>query len=390
MFSTSGKTKQAEEIDISLDKLQFSVPSIYIIGEENHYSEENLLFKEGLIDLVRSKKNKFYLGLEGQTFPDNFNDSIEINACGIQNKIITFYVDCIKYYICMNPESNHSEDTNSKIKNHVMTGFLRLCQYIPRFFSLGHDQHIILQSIFIKLCSCDRTCNNFFLNMPGEELLSHFDSMKTDWYIQYWIEEYSNYILDDMDQFSHVLKALSLALREYILNSMPHFKDHKALANETISRVFSGKHRFEENAETTELMLLFLVDLKNHDWIKNMLVINSYASSKGMPVVYVVGNGHVQGLKTYFGNRHGDFKIKYLSAQDIGYSPLYFMEDMNNKVSPGLSSKMQEKTHEARLKLFSPVTEQHSDSMGCQNLDSPQKDPKNKPGGPHFRRPGLG
>lgn len=390
MFSGSIKAKQAEEKDVSIDDLKCSMPSIYIIGETNHFSEENLLFKEGLMELVMSGKNSFYLGLEGRPFPDNLNDMKEINACGIQNKIITFFVDCIKCYIWMNPENPHSEVMDSNVKNHVMTNFLTLCQYVPRFFSLGHDQDNILQSIFMKLCSRDSICANFFLNMPGEELLSHHDSMKDDWYIQTWIEEHNSYILDDMDRFSHVLKGMSLALREYILNSMTHLKDHKALSEETISRVFSEKHRFEENAETTELMLLFLLDLKNYDWIKNMLVINSYALSKGMSIVYVVGNDHVQGLKAYFGDRHGDFKIKYLSTQDINYSPIYFMEDMDSKNSPELSPKIKEKTDETRLKLFSPVTEQYSGSTERQNLDSPQKDPKNTPGGPHFRRAGLG
>lgn len=388
MFGGSIKIKQAEEKEISADNLKFSMPSIYIIGETDHFSEENLIFKERLIELVKSKKNTFYLGLEGETFPDNLNEMKEINACGIQNKIVTFYTDCIKYYIYMNPERPHSELTNSKINNNVMMEFLRLCQYIPRFFSLGHDQNTILQNIFSVLHSRDTICADFFLKMPGEELLSHFDSMKDDWYIETWIEEHSSYILDNMDRFSHVLKALSLALREYILDSMPHFKDHRALSEETIAKIFSGKHRFEENAETTELMLLFILDLKNHDWIKNMLVINSYALSKEMSVVYVVGNDHIQGLKTYFGDRHRDFKIKYLSTHDIGYSPTYFMEGRDDKVSPEFSLKMKEKTHEG-LKLFSPVTEQHSSSIGRQNLDSPQKDPKNKPG-PHFRRPGLG
>jgi uncharacterized protein YbaP (TraB family) len=39
---------------------------------------------------------------------------------------------------------------------------------------------------------------------------------------------------------------------------------------------------------------------------------------------------------------------------------------------------------------ISPVIEQHSESKRCQNLDSTQKDPKNIPSDPHFRRPGLG
>jgi len=53
-------------------------------------------------------------------------------------------------------------------------------------------------------------------------------------------------------------------------------------------------------------------------------------------------------------------------------------------------AKQEDKALEARLKLFSPATIEHLESKESQNIDLPQKNPKNKPGGPHFRRSGLG
>lgn len=314
-------------------------PAIYIVGEDNHYSKKNSLFKNKLWNLVIEGKNNFFLGLEGTYFPDNFDDVKPHNFSGIQNKVVSYYADCVQIYISMNPENPHSKTMKPKIDRYVILAFLRLCQFVPRFISYNHDKDNNMRTILGRLYYQNENCRNFFDAMPGRELLSHSDSMKVEWYVLEWFSEHRNYILDKISSFSNVLQEITLALADNIRHNMPELANHVALSKETLSQVFSNKHAFKENAETTPLMELFLIDLKNQAWKKNMLRINSYAIAKGLPVIYVVGDSHMEGLERCLGHRHGEYRINYYPHHDMMNSPFCFLDDMGTKSSPDFSSK---------------------------------------------------
>ncbi|MBA3535111.1 MAG: ankyrin repeat domain-containing protein [Tatlockia sp.] len=320
-----GKAEKPSENEIKFSNLlsQFShlfrreviyAAEIHIVGE-NHYGVKNILFKKKLLELARTGKNKFFLGLEGHLFKD-FDKTKEFNCSGIETQLITLYATCIATYIWYNPKQPHTEDLQNRASEFYIKGFLSLCRII---LFMEYDK-IMSHDLFEVTQASD--CELFFKNMPGTDLLRYAYGDSSESIKREWFFENKAYILNDIETFSKVLKTAGLILQGLIKKHCPHLANHPALSDETLNEVFSKKHFFEVNAETNELILLFLLDLKNKDWKTNIDFINEYALNKRLPTIFIVGESHISGLKELLGSSQGKFSINYYSQHDFETSRL--------------------------------------------------------------------
>jgi hypothetical protein len=156
----------------------------------------------------------------------------------------------------------------------------------------------------------------------------------------------SKAISDNREVVSSLFKSIIYHLKKEIENKIPNLINHPALSNEVLNTLFSyahyfkvdNEHCFVENGEVNNLMKLFLVDLRNRHWKDNMMHINNYALNKGLDVIYLVGDGHIEGLKKLLGNHYDKFPINYYSSHNPKTSCLKeFLEPVSTYESCALS-----------------------------------------------------
>lgn len=329
------------------------LPIIYIIGEANHYTFENQIFRENLRKIARSKDCNFYLGVEGYTYKKNNKNC----SNGIENNMIFSYVTLVTTYIMMNPAQPYSNDKQRWVNNNFIKEILKFYQNsMPECFimqqssSRNSSMRCNLANVRMvaekKLSIYGSSYQNFITEMPGESILSHLDGFSKS-YHDLWIEEYSDYVLKDIPKALKVLAEIIYALREAILNETPDLASHQALTKTMLQNIFSNKHSFKNDVYYigSELLDLFFIDLRNFAWINNIIDINNKANAKNLPAVYIVGDNHIQDLKEKLRKQRTTHQLLVFSSHDVNQSSIFLTENSNlvpQKEIEQIEQKLQE------------------------------------------------